>query len=206
MIFGTAIRRVFVAVLVVALSACSSLREVSAPANDSMAQRIADLSALDDWSMRGRIAVKQPAGSGQSKILWEQTGETTDIGLTGPLGAGAINIHWVPDELTLVGADLDVRHRYIGGNAAEQFLAEQLGWQFPAASIRYWLLGIPNPGYQFEQEFGEAGELLSISQLGWRVQYQRFARVDAHLLPSKLEIQNTEVRLRLIVDSWSLGD
>jgi outer membrane biogenesis lipoprotein LolB len=47
---------------------------------------------------------------------------------------------------------------------------------------------------------------LSISQLGWRVQYQRFARVDAHLLPSKLRIQNTEVRLRLIVDSWSLGD
>ena len=204
--FGTAMLRGLVLLLVVALSSCSSLREVSAPVDDSMAQRIAQLSLLDDWSMRGRIAVKQPEGSGQGKILWEQAGETADIGLAGPLGAGAINIHWVPDELTMVGADLDVQHRYTGGDAAEQFLAEQLGWQFPAASIRYWLLGIPNPGYQFEQEFGEAGELLSISQLGWRVQYQRFARVDAHLLPSKLQIQNTEVRLRLIVDSWSLGD
>ncbi|MBT5890935.1 MAG: outer membrane lipoprotein LolB [Chromatiales bacterium] len=204
--FGTAMLRGLVLLLVVALSACSSLREASAPVDDSMAQRIAQLSLLDDWSMQGRIAVKQPEGSGQGKILWEQAGETVDIGLAGPLGAGAINIHWVPDELTMVGADLDVQHRYTGGDAAEQFLAEQLGWQFPAASIRYWLLGIPNPGYQFEQEFGEAGELLSISQLGWRVQYQRFARVDAHLLPSKLQIQNTEVRLRLIVDSWSLGD
>jgi outer membrane lipoprotein LolB len=204
--FGTAMLRGLVLLLVVALSACSSLREASAPVDDSMAQRIAQLSLLDDWSMQGRIAVKQPKGSGQGKILWEQAGETVDIGLAGPLGAGAINIHWVPDELTMVGADLDVQHRYTGGDAAEQFLAEQLGWQFPAASIRYWLLGIPNPGYQFEQEFGEAGELLSISQLGWRVQYQRFARVDAHLLPSKLQIQNTEVRLRLIVDSWSLGD
>ena len=204
--FGTAMLRGLVLLLVVALSACSSLREASAPVDDSMAQRIAQLSLLDDWSMQGRIAVKQPEGSGQGKILWEQAGETADIGLAGPLGAGAINIHWVPDELTMVGADLDVQHRYTGGDAAEQFLAEQLGWQFPAASIRYWLLGIPNPGYQFEQEFGEAGELLSISQLGWRVQYQRFARVDAHLLPSKLRIQNTEVRLRLIVDSWSLGD
>ena len=204
--FGTAMLRGLVLLLVVALSACSSLREASAPVDDSMVQRIAQLSLLDDWSMQGRIAVKQPEGSGQGKILWEQAGETADIGLAGPLGAGAINIHWVPDELTMVGADLDVQHRYTGGDAAEQFLAEQLGWQFPAASIRYWLLGIPNPGYQFEQEFGEAGELLSISQLGWRVQYQRFARVDAHLLPSKLRIQNTEVRLRLIVDSWSLGD
>ena len=204
--FGTAMLRGLVLLLVVALSACSSLREASAPVDDSMAQRIAQLSLLDDWSMQGRIAVKQPEGSGQGKILWEQAGETVDIGLAGPLGAGAINIHWVPDELTMVGADLDVQHRYTGGDAAEQFLAEQLGWQFPAASIRYWLLGIPNPGYQFEQEFGEARELLSISQLGWRVQYQRFARVDAHLLPSKLQIQNTEVRLRLIVDSWSLGD
>ena len=204
--FGTAMLRGLVLLLVVALSACSSLREASAPVDDSMVQRIAQLSLLDDWSMQGRIAVKQPEGSGQGKILWEQAGETVDIGLAGPLGAGAINIHWVPDELTMVGADLDVQHRYTGGDAAEQFLAEQLGWQFPAASIRYWLLGIPNPGYQFEQEFGEAGELLSISQLGWRVQYQRFARVDAHLLPSKLQIQNTEVRLRLIVDSWSLGD
>ena len=204
--FGTAMLRGFVLVLVVALSACTSLREASAPVDDSMAQRIAQLSLLDAWSMQGRIAVKQPAGSGQGKIIWEQAGETADIGLAGPLGAGAINIHWVPDELTMVGADLDVQHRYTGEDAAEQFLAEQLGWRFPAASIRYWLLGIPNPGYQFEQEFGEAGELLSISPLGWRVQYQRFARVDAHLLPSKLRIQNTEVRLRLIVDSWSLGD
>lgn len=206
MIFGTAILRALVAVLVVALSACVSLPEVSAPVNDSMAQRIAKLSVLDDWSMQGRIAVKQPGGSGQGKILWEQTGETTDIGLAGPLGAGAINIHWVPDELTMVGADLDVRHRYIGEDAAEQFLAEQLGWQFPAASVRYWLLGIPNPGYQFEQKFDDAGKLTSISQLGWRVEYQRFAQVDEHLLPSKLGIQNTEVRLRLIVDRWSLGD
>ncbi|MFT4590730.1 MAG: outer membrane biogenesis lipoprotein LolB, partial [Gammaproteobacteria bacterium] len=56
--FGMAMLRGFVLVLALALSGCSSLREASAPIDDSMAQRIAELSLVDAWSMQGRIAVK----------------------------------------------------------------------------------------------------------------------------------------------------
>ena len=45
--FGTAMLRGLVLLLVVALSACSSLREASAPVDDSMAQRIAQLLTTD---------------------------------------------------------------------------------------------------------------------------------------------------------------
>ena len=201
-----ALSRLLFLFVVVLVSACSSLQESRAPDNSEAAARIARLSALTDWSVEGRIAVKQSSGGGQGRISWQQAGDTTDIRLAGPLGAGAMNIHWVPDEVTVRGADLDVQHRYSGDDAAEKFLTEQLGWSFPAGSIRYWLLGIPNPAYPYQQQYSESGELISIQQLEWLVQYQRFALVDGRVLPAKLQVEGSDVRLRLVVDDWNLPD
>lgn len=177
-----------------------------APESSEADERIARLSTLTQWSMEGRIAVKQSSGGGQGRLSWQQAGNTTDIRLAGPLGAGAMNIHWVPEEVTVRGADLDLQHRYSGEDAAEKFLAEQLGWSFPAGSIRYWLLGIPNPAYPYRQQFSISGELLSIQQLEWLVEYQRFALVDGRSLPAKLQVEGSDVRLRLVVDDWNLSE
>ena len=177
-----------------------------APQSSEADERIARLSTLTEWSMEGRIAVKQSSGGGQGRLSWQQAGNTTDIRLAGPLGAGAMNIHWVPEEVTVRGADLDLQHRYSGEDAAEKFLAEQLGWSFPAGSIRYWLLGIPNPAYPYRQQFSISGELLSIQQLEWLVEYQRFALVDGRSLPTKLQVEGSDVRLRLVVDDWNLSE
>jgi outer membrane lipoprotein LolB len=188
------------------ISACSSLQQTQPPEELASAARIRELAALEVWTMQGRIAVKQATGSGQGKIIWQQSGEATDISLAGPLGSGAINVHWVPEEVVVSGADLDVKHRYTGNDAAEQFLAEQLGWQFPAASIRYWLLGIPNPDLPYTQDFGADGSLLSMQQSGWQVAYQRFAVVAGYVLPAKLQLEGDAVRLRVVVDEWLLSE
>jgi len=186
------------------LSACSSLQQTATLEEVANAERMRQLAELDVWTMQGRIAVKRAAGSGQGKITWQQSGEDTDISLAGPLGSGAINIHWVPDEVVVSGADLDVQHRYTGSDAAEQFLAEQLGWPFPAASIRYWLLGMPNPDLAYTQDFGADGALLRVQQSGWQVNYERFAVVNGYVLPAKLQVESDAVRLRVIVDKWFL--
>ncbi|MDG1462926.1 MAG: lipoprotein insertase outer membrane protein LolB [Gammaproteobacteria bacterium] len=192
--------------VIVLVSACSSMQVSRAPQSSEADERIARLSTLTEWSMEGRIAVKQSSGGGQGRLSWQQAGNTTDIRLAGPLGAGAMNIHWVPEEVTVRGADLDLQHRYSGEDAAEKFLAEQLGWSFPAGSIRYWLLGIPNPAYPYRQQFSISGELLSIQQLEWLVEYQRFALVDGRSLPAKLQVEGSDVRLRLVVDDWNLSE
>ena len=74
-----------------------------APQSSEADERIARLSTLTEWSMEGRIAVKQSSGGGQGRLSWQQAGNTTDIRLAGPLGAGAMNIHWVPEEVTVRG-------------------------------------------------------------------------------------------------------
>jgi outer membrane lipoprotein LolB len=199
--------RLIAALLALALLAsCSSLQQTVAPEDLANAERMRQLAGLDAWTMQGRIAIKQvTGGSGQGKIIWLQNGEDTDISLSGPLGSGAVNIHWVPDEVVVSGADLDVQHRYTGSDAAEQFLAEQLGWQFPAASIRYWLLGLPNPDFAYTQNFSADGALLGLQQLGWTVDYQRFAAVNGYVLPAKLQVQGDAVRLRVVIDDWLLA-
>lgn len=200
------IRTIAVLLALAMLSACSSLQHTAPPEELANAQRMRELEVLDVWTMQGRIAIKQASGSGQGKIVWLQNGEDADIVLSGPLGSGAVNIHWVPDEVVVSGAELDVQHRYTGSDAAEQFLAEQLGWQFPAASIRYWLLGIPNPDFAYTQDFGADGALLRLQQSGWQVEYQRFVAVNGYVLPAKLQVQSAAVRLRVVVDDWLFAE
>ncbi len=152
--------------------------------------------------MQGRIAVRASGASGQGKLDWRQQDEVADIRLSGPLGAGALSIHWTPDDVTV--ADGDSEHRYRGDDAAGQFLADRLGWQFPARSIRYWLLGVPDPEEPYEQVSDEAGALRTLKQSGWQIDYQRFTSVGERILPAKLQVQGADVRLRVIVDGWDV--
>jgi len=188
------------------LGACTSLKQAEGPEQKLFSDRIAVLSQLQDWSLSGRMAVKHTDGGGQGSLNWSQSGDTTDIVLSGPLGIGTMNIHWVPEEVVVNGSNLDIEHRYSGEDAATEFLTSQLGWEFPAKSIRYWLLGIPDPAFAYDTTYSDTGELVSITQLDWEVRYSRFTEQEGYLLPAKMEVEKSGLRLRLVVDEWNPAD
>jgi outer membrane lipoprotein LolB len=126
------------------------------------------------------------------------------VHLSGPFGAGAYEISWDADSVEVTGKAGEVEIAYAGPKAAEQFLEDQLGWSFPAMSLRYWMLGVPDPGFESDQRFDAEGWLAGILQGGWSIEYDDFEHRNAVWLPKRIVMNNDDARVRLIVDDWLL--
>lgn len=184
------------------LAGCAARRGEAPAAMDRAAQRDR-LLALDAWEARGRMAVKSDGRGAQGDLRWEQRGAEARIRVSGPFGAGAYEIRWDQATLSIASRNGEFSRAWAGPDAAEQFLAEQLGWSFPAASIRYWLLGLPDPASPAEETFTPDGAPATIAQNGWSVSYERFALAGGLHMPARLTAQNERARLRLVIDRWS---
>jgi outer membrane lipoprotein LolB len=188
--------------IVVLIGGCALQPVVPERAIDWNARRDR-LSALTDWEARGRIAVKSADEGGQGNIRWIQSAAQAQIRLSGPFGAGAYEISWTADDLVVSSKDGEVTVAYEGSDAAQQFLSDQLGWTFPAISTRYWLLGVPHPGYESLERFDD-GWLKRIEQNGWSVNYDSFESHDDLWLPRKIVMENDQARVKLVIDRWVL--
>jgi outer membrane lipoprotein LolB len=167
-------------------------------------QREVELGALANWQAHGRIAVKSDDGGGQGKLHWYQTDDHARIQLSGPFGVGAYELAWDSDSLVVSTKAGEVTAAYAGPEAAEQFLTDQLGWSFPAISVRYWILGIVDPQFASDRQFDRDGWLIGIEQNDWSITYDGFSPHQDHWLPTKIVMQNDNARVKLIVDQWGL--
>jgi outer membrane lipoprotein LolB len=171
---------------------------------ESAAARQERLLGLAQWEARGRVAIKSADTGGQGSLQWLQTGPVARIRLSGPFGAGAYEINWMPAQITVYSRGTEAALEYVGPDAAEQFLAEQLGWSFPVNSVRYWLLGLADPAAPAAEQADARGRLYELQQSGWIVRYEDYAEGTATWLPRKLVIERDEVRLRFVIDKWLL--
>jgi outer membrane lipoprotein LolB len=188
-------------VLLACVSACTSLRPLSPP---EWAHRQGALLAVDEWELRGRMAFKSNAEGGQAKLRWQQAGDSSFIRLAGPFGAGAYDLIWEPGRVSVADSGGEQSLEYLGPDAAEQFLHDQLGWSFPAGSMRYWVMGLLDPAAPGDEQFDEQGALLEITQHGWSINYERFSEYDGFALPTRVSMENGSTRLRIVISKWSM--
>jgi len=196
------IRRLLL-ILVVALAGCSLQRPDRGAVPDRDSNR-AQLQQLAHWQAVGRIAFKSRSGGEQGRLRWTQAGAVARIRLSGPFGAGAVEILWEPEALTVTDKRGSVTHAVTGPDAAERFIAAQLGWSFPAGSVRYWMLGVPDPRFDSTEQRDADGRLTGLQQQGWSLSFEGFAVQETYRLPRKLVMRNGDLRVRLVIDDWSL--
>jgi outer membrane lipoprotein LolB len=201
------VRLLFSLTLLCLLAGCSLLQQ---EAPDWDAGRSAMLEA-ENWGFYGRMAVKiddatkaDARSGGQVSVRWRQTEEVSQVRLSGPLGAGAWELIWEPQQVTASDADGERVIRYTGPAAAENFMRGELGWVFPADSIRYWVRGLPAPSTAAQEEFGEDGRLAGIRQQDWEVSYERYGSFDGLSLPARMIILGRGVRLKLSISKWQI--
>lgn len=195
------IARIGLLFVALALAGCAS-RPVTPNGGVDWGRRAESLLRLSEWQADGRIAVKSGADGGQGNIQWRQRGDAVRIALRGPFGAGAWQIDWTGDGLVVTGKAGEVTTAYSGDDAVERYLADQVGWSFPARSIRYWILGIADPAFVGRVEYDADGWLDRLEQNGWIVTYDRFTDVDGRWMPGKIVMRSENARVRLVVDRW----
>ena len=192
--------------LLALVSACTTVRQMD-DSPERRAQREA-LLAAGDWELSGRIAVASESGegNGQANLRWSQAESRATIWLTGPFGAGSTEMVWTPGQVTVSTAGEERSMEYTGPRAAERFMQDQVGWGFPVASARYWVLGLIDPAAPGQEFFDAAGGITGLRQHGWDLSFERFVEVDGLTLPTRMTMQNPRVRLKVVVSRWKLLD
>lgn len=181
------------------IGACATPRQgIALPDLGSWDTRVEVLGELDDWAFKGRIAVKAGDDGFNGKINWAQQGEAFNTTVGGPLGMGTVRIEGdgrsvvLTDkdgaETVLIDAELDLQMRY--------------GWTIPVASLRYWALGIPDPGRPATTDFDDEGRLVRLSQNAWTVEFPRYREGGGQPMPRILTATNPDTRVRMVIDQW----
>ena len=114
--------------------------------------------------------------------------------LEGPLGVG--------------GLRLDFDSEGAGDEISRLALEQQIGFVLPVESLRYWMLGVPDPRDTVEEQVAsDAARLESLRQKGWTVIFKNYARVSGadYELPQRIEASRESLRVRLVIEGWSGG-
>lgn len=184
-------------VLAVLLAGCAA-RPRQPAAQLPWPEQRARLQALDSYELAGRVAVAAGSEGSSAHLTWKQQGARSTVELNGPLGMGGM--HVVTD-----GSTLDVqtsKGQRLASDQAREELEDQLGFEPPLASLRYWLLGVPDPALPASETVGADQRLTALVQDGWQIAYPDYLEAGGYPLPRRLTMRRGDVRVRVVVDHW----
>ena len=181
------------------LAGCvSAPRPAAVPAVPWSQQRLR-LQGLDPFEMSGRVAVAAGSEGFTAHLSWEQHGPRSTLELNGPLGIGAMRVVAEGERLNVETS----KGEKLASDEARTELADKLGFDPPLASLRYWVLGVPDPAQPSIETVGADQRLAELEQDGWQIVYASYMSAGgATWLPQRLTLLRGDVRVRLIVDHW----
>ncbi len=180
--------------LVFLMPACSIV-PVEPEVHYSRAAR-SHLYELKHWSFEGRLALTGQKDSWSANITWEHGPEEERIKLSGPLGQGTVVIQLTGNVVTIDRGGNDVQT----SAQPEEFINQQLGLIVPVKSLRYWVVGLPEPAQSFQET------AVGFNQSRWLNEYKEMQTVDGESMPRKMAVMNDQVKLKVIIDHWVLND
>jgi outer membrane lipoprotein LolB len=166
------------------------------------------LQARANYSLKGKVGVAAGKDGFNATMRWTQVGTRSNVSLEGPLGAGGVQITADGDTLSIVNSHGD----HLDSDAARAELEARLGFDPPLSSLRYWVLGVPDPAMPAKEVVDpQQQRLQSLEQDGWQIDYGSYmptgltpvGSAGGLGLPAKMTVQRPGVRVRVIVDSWS---
>ena len=194
-----AARRLLLSAMLVAaaLTGCKTLPVAPLPSEPWEVRRAA-LQARDNFDLSGRIAVAAAQDGFNAKLRWQQEGTRSQLALDGPLGVGGVRITSDGNSLSV----LNSRGEQLDSEAAKREIETRLGFEPPMASLRYWVLGVPDPAHPADEHLDDSRRLATLNQDGWQIDYGAYTDVRGQALPSKVTLKRDDVRVRLVVDGW----
>lgn len=186
--------------LLILIAGCIATPRVT-PTAESWEQRRTRLQQFDNYAFQGRLAAAINNDGFNASLQWQQRSTRSEIDLRAPLGFGSVHIEREPARITLQTS----RGEKLDGEVALASLTTRLGFALPLDSLRYWVLGVPDPQRPaVETPSVDARYLVALEQDGWRVQYEEYRDSAGLPMPRRVQLTRADARLRLIIDKWKL--
>jgi len=200
--FSSTLRVLVLATLVLqGLAACSvsEIRPESVSTVD-WPERQALVSKIGQWDVSGRIALQTTDDAWSASIKWQQSRDSYDIQLFGPLGGKALSIQGRENYINLI---TDKGETFTASSAVD-LIYRQTGWQIPVDGLRYWARALPMPEVPAEKIYDQAGRLSELRQSNWTIYYQDYRPIDNLLMPRKIRLESEHFTVKLILKDWQL--
>jgi outer membrane lipoprotein LolB len=180
-----------------ALAACHTLAPLP---STPWSERRAALQAVEKFQVNGQLAVATPSEGFSANLQWHQQGVGSDLLLRGPLGVGGARLNFD-------GAVLHVTNSQgtqLEGATAEAELVRVLGFEPPLTSLRYWLLGTPDPASVATETLDDKQRLAQLQQGEWQVDYGEYQQAAGLWLPRRVALHRGELKVKLQLSNWQL--
>jgi len=70
-----------------------------------------------------------------------------------------------------------------------------------------WVLGRPASGSNASDIIWDsAGRLIKLRQDGWEIEYAEYVEASGQQLPSKINLRNPKLYLKLIIEQWEISE
>lgn len=159
------------------------------------------MSSVDAWVWNGRIAVKTATDSWHANLDWQHLVGNDQLHLSGPFGQGGVRILVQPGSIQIT----DAKGNSEASDWPERMLHRRFGFAVPLSALRYWILGLEEPGSTNTIEFDSNGFLRKIVYQAWEVQITKYMFSNGYTIPRKIQIKREDMILKLIVDHWRQG-
>lgn len=187
------------------------------PSNDptliiqqSAKQRATELTQINQWHLRGKIAFIEQLKNQQSKresatIAWRKSkiNQTQELNLTSYLGINVLHL------------ESDKNHHLIKVNGKEyrannldQLVHSLTGLTLPTKALTFWLKGLP---YQSTDQVSMSPETqlpVSLTSLfdnvQWQIDYSNYQVFDGIQMATKFTIKKNGLLIKVAIKKWSL--
>lgn len=196
----TIARMCFAISLGLTVTACSLLPQPELAPLDENAMQL-KLQQLQNWRLRGRIAVTTAEEKLSAYLNWSQQGQQFDIVLTHLLGGALASLRGNHQSTTLVAAGETFR-----GSDPERLLRRVSGLALPVAELPTLIKGqLPEHGSRYQ--FSERGLLQSWSSpaSGWEIHFDSYQPHKSMWLPQQIILRNQLNQIKISISQWTLN-
>ncbi|GGW75975.1 lipoprotein insertase outer membrane protein LolB [Alteromonas halophila] len=202
-------RLVFVSLLVVFFSACSTLPDGPQRTVDLPAQ-LAALEKVNRWQLRGKMAIRNQQKAVSATVIWKTDGRNFHFRLTNLLGITLADLRVNEDGATLQ-ADGDT----LRDTDAERLVASVTGLAIPLKDLLVWVKGLPQNDDRYR--LNEKGLVSALWPAcddcnGWQVSYNNYGDVQfanqTVWLPHDIRLtraQQPDILIKIRIDQWTLN-
>lgn len=161
-------------------------------------QHQSELAAITDFKINGRMGVQSEGYGVSGNIHWLHSKDNDAIDLYSPLGNKIAAIVKNTEGVSLTSQN----GKTIKAQDAETLTALTLGWRLPFSQLADWIVGRPANGVVSAFSWDEKGQLSKFSQDGWEISYMQYQNESNPALPSKINLRNPKMNVRLVIESW----
>ena len=197
----------FLSLLTAILAGCSSMPvappPITAESHQQWQQRQQQLAALDQWSIRGRVALYVDDDIYNLGLGWIRNRGDNRIKLEASLGQGMLLLEKIDHRVRLTTAEGEI---YLG-TKAQQVLWQSTGWSIPIEGLEFWIKGINHPDSAYRPLIDHNGLATSLQQDDWQINFLEYEEVRLRngynpILPRKMYMKREQLALKIQIDQW----